>query len=96
MISKKLVDAINDQINFELLSSYLYLSMSAFMEDNNYPGAAHFMRKQAEEEVAHAMKFFKFLVEVGARVELKTIPVRKSNSQVTWKSSKCRWHTKKS
>ncbi|PKM89470.1 MAG: ferritin [Firmicutes bacterium HGW-Firmicutes-10] len=74
MISKRLVDAINDQINFELLSSYLYLSMSAFMEANDYPGAAHFMRKQAEEEVEHAMKFFKFLVEVGARVELKTIP----------------------
>ena len=74
MISQRLQDAINDQINFELLSSYLYLSMSAFMEANDFPGAANFMKKQAAEEVEHAMKFFDFMNEVGARVVLKTIP----------------------
>ncbi len=74
MISQRLTDAINDQINFELLSSYLYLSMSAFMEANDYPGAANFLRKQAQEEVEHAMKFYEFLVEVGSRVVLKAIP----------------------
>lgn len=74
MLSKKLIDAINDQINYELLSSYLYLSMVAYCEDNDFQGAANFYRIQAREEVDHAMKFYDYLVEMNARVLLKGIP----------------------
>ncbi|NLB20695.1 MAG: ferritin [Clostridium sp.] len=71
MLSKNLIDAINDQINYELLSSYLYLSMTAYCEDNDFPGAANFYRIQAKEEVDHAMKFYDYLIERDARVVLK-------------------------
>ncbi len=71
MLSKNLIDAINDQINYELLSSYLYLSMTAYCEDNDFHGAANFYRIQAREEVDHAMKFYDYLIERDARVVLK-------------------------
>jgi len=74
MLSKKMIDAINDQINYELLSSYLYLSMVAYCDDNDYQGAANFYRIQAKEEVDHAMKFYDYLLERDARVILKGIP----------------------
>lgn len=74
MLSQRLIDAINDQINYELLSSYLYLSMVAYCEDNDFHGAANFYRIQAKEEVDHAMKFYDYLIEMNARVILKGIP----------------------
>jgi len=67
-ISTKMQDAINDQIQAEYYSSYLYLAMSAYCEEINMPGFAHWMRKQAEEEVEHAMKFYHYVVERGGRV----------------------------
>ena len=73
MLSKKLSAAINEQINAELWSGYLYLSMSTFFEDKGLGGMAHWMRHQAEEEQAHAMKFYKYLVDRGERVTLKAI-----------------------
>lgn len=73
MISDKLVKAINEQIKNELFSGYLYLSMAAWFEDQNLPGMAKWMYAQAAEEQEHAMKFFHYLVERGARVELETI-----------------------
>ena len=73
MINKKLEDQINYQINRELYSEYLYLSMSAYLEDQGLPGMANFMKVQAEEEHFHAMKFFNYLNERGGRVVLDTI-----------------------
>lgn len=73
MISDKMVDAINTQIKNELFSGYLYLSMAAWFEDQNLPGMAKWMYAQASEEQEHAMKFFHYLVERGARVELHAI-----------------------
>jgi ferritin len=66
-------DAINGQIRDELYSAYLYLSMAAYFEANSLSGSAHWMRVQAQEEVAHAMKFFDFVSERGGRVELQAI-----------------------
>lgn len=83
MISKNLQDQINDQINKELYSAFLYLSMSAYFEDKNLPGFAKWLRLQYEEETAHAMKFYDYLVERGARVELKAI----DQPQTEWKNS---------
>jgi ferritin len=73
MLNKKMQDAINDQINKELYSSYLYLSMAAYLEDKNLSGFAHWMRIQETEEREHAMKFYDFMVERGGRVSLKAI-----------------------
>lgn len=73
MISEKIQEAFNEQINAELYSSYLYLSMSAHFESANLPGFASWMRCQAQEEVVHAMKFYAFLNERGGTVRLKPI-----------------------
>jgi len=82
MLNKKLEDAINEQINKELYSAYLYLSMSAYCEAENLPGSAKWMRAQAQEEVDHAMRFFDYVNARGGRVVLKAIdmptPVWKS------------------
>jgi len=83
MISKAMQDAINDQINKELYSSYLYLSMVAYFENKNLPGFAHWMRIQEGEEREHAMKLFEFMVDRGAQVLLAPIAAPESD----WKSS---------
>jgi ferritin len=83
MISKAMQDAINDQINKELYSSYLYLSMAAYFENKNLPGFAHWMRIQEGEEREHAMKFFDFMIDRGAQVLLAPIAAPESD----WKSS---------
>ena len=73
MISKKMQDAINEQINAELFSSYLYLSMSAQAEDWNLPGFAVWLKKQSEEETEHAEKLYEHLIDRSGRVLLKAI-----------------------
>lgn len=73
MISKKMQDDFNKQINEEMYSSYLYLSMAAYFEAINLPGFSHWMRLQAQEEMFHAMKLFNHIVERGGEVELMAI-----------------------
>jgi len=73
MLSDKMQDALNGQLNAELYSSYLYLSMAAYFEAKNLPGMAQWMQVQAGEEKLHAMKFFGFIVDRGGRVLLKQI-----------------------
>ena len=73
MISKKLVDAFNEQINKELFSEYLYLSMAAWFEAENLPGCANFFKVQVQEERFHAMKMYDYVNERGGRVLLKAI-----------------------
>jgi ferritin len=73
MISKTLQNAINNQIQAEMYSSYLYLSMSAYSEMNNFLGAAKWFKIQSEEEWGHAMKFYRFLIERSGKVTLKAI-----------------------
>ncbi len=69
----KLEQAFNDQIQAEMYSSYLYLSMSTYFESVNMPGFAHWMRAQTHEEQEHAMKLYKYVVERGGRVKLQAI-----------------------
>lgn len=83
MISKAMQDAINEQINKELYSSYIYLSMAAYFERENLPGFGNWLRIQAEEENEHAMKLYNHLLERGGKVELKAIPAPK----VDWASA---------
>ena len=61
MFTKTLQDAINEQINKELYSAYLYLSMAAYFEGQNLGGFSNWMKVQYQEETAHAMKFFAYL-----------------------------------
>lgn len=70
MISKTMERAINEQINKELFSSYLYLSMAAYFENTGLPGAAKWMIVQSGEEREHGMKLFEHLIERGGRVAL--------------------------
>ena len=73
MVSKKMQGALNEQINAELYSAYLYLSMVAYFESVNLPGFATWMRVQTQEELTHAMKIYEFVNECGGRVILKPI-----------------------
>ena len=73
MISKKMEAALNDQINAELYSAYLYLSMVAYFESVNLCGFAAWMRAQTQEEVMHAMKIYDFVNERGGRVLLGAV-----------------------
>ncbi len=73
MISKAMQAAVNEQINKELYSSYLYLSMAAYFENKNLPGFAKWMHIQSDEERGHGMKLYGHLVDRNGRVALKAI-----------------------
>jgi ferritin len=73
MISQAMVAALNHQIKHELYSSYLYLSMAGFCEQQGLGGFAHWMRIQTDEERTHAMKIYDYLVDNGAPVVLEAI-----------------------
>ena len=77
-----MLDELNRQVNAELYSSYLYLSMAAYFESINLKGFANWMKIQAQEEVTHAMKFFDYINERGGRVTLDTI----KKPPAEWKS----------
>ncbi len=78
MFNPKMQDALNRQINAELFSSYLYLSMSAYFESVDLAGMAGWMRAQAAEEEVHAMKMFAFINQRDGRVLLDAIDKPKS------------------
>ena len=73
MLSEKMQEALNGQINAELYSSYLYMSMSAYFEHQGLKGFAQWMKAQAQEELFHSEKFYTFVNERGGRVTLKAI-----------------------
>ena len=72
-LSKKMQDALNEQIREELASSYIYLSMAAYCESINLPGFANWMRAQSNEELEHALKFYGYIHDRGGRVLLQAI-----------------------
>jgi len=73
MLSQTLHDAINEQLNYELYSAYIYLAMAAYYDSITRPGFAHWMRVQAQEEVEHAMKFYTYIYDRGGKVALQAI-----------------------
>ncbi len=73
MLSDKLQDALNGQLNAEYYSSYLYVSMAAYFDSINLPGFAHWMKVQAKEELGHAMKLYEHVVDRRGRVTLSAI-----------------------
>lgn len=82
MLSPKIEEAFNKQINAEFYSSYLYLSMAAYFEWRSLPGMAHWMRLQVDEENAHGTKFYDFIHERNGRVKLAAIDA----PEVEWDS----------
>jgi ferritin len=74
MFDKELQKAFNQQVNNEMSSAYLYLSMSVYCESVNLPGIAHWLRVQYQEEMEHGMKFIDFIRDRGGRVLLSAIP----------------------
>ncbi len=73
MINYRIEKALNEQVNAELYSSYLYLSMSSYFESISFKGFANWMRAQAQEELSHAMKFYDYIIERGGKVSLEKI-----------------------
>jgi ferritin len=70
MLHKTVLDQINKQINAELSASYSYLAMSAWCDNQNFSGAAQWFRMQSQEEYAHAMRLFDFVLARGGKVTL--------------------------
>ncbi len=83
MINKKVETAINKQINAEIYSAYLYLSMNAYFNSVNLIGFANWMRIQALEELTHADKFYNFIVSRGGRIKLEAV----AGPPAQWKSA---------
>jgi ferritin len=81
-LSKPIQDAMNDQIQREIASAYLYLSMASYFSELNLNGFAHWMRVQGREEMKHALKFFDYIHDRNAHVELA--PLAKPTA--TWTS----------
>lgn len=69
----KLYDNLNEQMNFELESAYIYAAMSAYLDTLNMRGMTHFMDKQAHEEMEHAAKIKKFLQETGYGIKYRSL-----------------------
>ena len=82
MLKKKVQDALNKQVNAELYSAYIYLSMAAYFESFSLAGFANWMRCQTQEEILHAMKIYDFINERGGKVALKPI----EGPKTAWKS----------
>lgn len=73
MLNNDMEKALNAQVNAEMYSAYLYLSMSAYFQSKSLGGFASWMRVQAQEEMVHAMKLYDFINERGGRVILEPI-----------------------
>ena len=73
MLSQNMQDAMNRQMNREMFSAYLYLSMAAYFDSMNLAGFSNWMKVQAQEEMAHAMKFYGYINERDGRVKMQDI-----------------------
>jgi ferritin len=82
MLSKNIEAALNDQVNFEFYSSYLYLSMASALENMGLKGCAKWMRIQSLEELFHANKFFNYIIDRDGRAILDKI----NKPETEWKS----------
>lgn len=82
MLSEKIETALNDQMNFEIYSANIYLSMATWFDSKNLSGFAQWMKTQYQEEMFHAMKLYGFIDERGGRVRIAAIP----EPQAEWDS----------
>ena len=82
MLNPKIEKAINDQINAEIYSAYLYYSMAAYFENMSLKGFSHWLRVQALEELTHVQKFYGYVFERGGRIEMQAVEA----PQAEWES----------
>ncbi len=83
MIDEEIEEAINDQINAEFYSAYIYLSMAADFGDRGLDGFQSWMYSQTIEEINHGMRLFQYLESRGGRVKLKEI----EKPKIEWESA---------
>jgi len=95
MINEKLVKALNEQINKELYSEYLYLSMAVYLAHENLDGFANFMFIQAQEEHLHATKMINYVLERGGKVSLKKIDEPKTEFESVLEIFEMAWEHEK-
>ena len=74
-MDKRIIEALNEQINFELYSAYLYLGLSLAMEEQNYKGYAAWLSDHHEEELSHAKAFIDFMHKRGVKPTLHQIEI---------------------
>jgi ferritin len=79
MITKRMQDEINKQIKLEMESAYLYAAMAAWFEDQNLNGFAHWLHVQFDEEMIHAMKFWKHIKDRGGRTVVPGLAEQRQN-----------------
>jgi len=77
MISKNMEKALNQQLNFELFSAYQYAACASHLERESLNGFTHWMKMQAQEELAHAAKFYNYIMDVGGHVAFTQIDAPK-------------------
>ena len=82
MLDKEIQEALNEHLNFEMYSAYVYLAMTAYLSEQDLDGFANWMKIQTQEEMFHADKFFNYINERGGRVKLKQI----NNPAFEWNS----------
>ena len=82
MLNPKIQDALNDQLNFELYSAYIYLSMAAYLDSENLTGMSTWMKIQAQEEMGHVLRFYNFINDRDGRVLMAPVQGPKTE----WKS----------
>ncbi len=78
-MSRRLGDAFNRQLNRELYSAYLYMSMAAYFESIKLKGFSHWMLAQVSEELMHAMRFFEAISQMGVRILMMPIEAPPTN-----------------
>ena len=73
MLSENLLNHLNDQVNYEIYSAYVYLSMAAYCESVDLSGFSNFFKVQSQEELFHAMKFYDYIFQKNGIVVLEQI-----------------------
>ena len=82
MLNAKIQEVLNDQLNFELYSAYIYFSMAAYLQSENLVGMAHWMKTQTQEERGLVLRFYHYINERDGKVMLKQVQV----PQIKWSS----------
>ena len=79
LASDKLIEAFNQQIGNEMGASMQYIAIASYFDSETLPQLARFFYRQSEEERTHAMRFVKFINDVGGRVHIPALPAPQSD-----------------
>lgn len=79
MSENKIVELLNKQYNFEIESAYVYLGIASYFTNSGWDGFSAFMKKQAHEEMEHAMKIYEFMADMNYEIRHEAIPAPKGD-----------------